>query len=110
MRALCGARWRLWPDASSERVHWQTVNRDVHQRLHLTYTHFGDPALLFCGALRRVQGGAAKLLILKGLILIKKRATHLRSSFYKDLPRIFNGHPQTYPQVLLMSGFSSSSA
>jgi len=50
------------------------------------------------------------LLILKDLILIKKRAIHRGSSFYKDLPRIFNSHPQAYPQVLLMSGFSSSSA
>jgi hypothetical protein len=54
--------------------------------------------------------GHHKSLILKALSLIKKRATHLRSSFYKDLPRISDIDPQTYPQVLLMSGFSSSSA
>jgi hypothetical protein len=76
----------------------------------LTYAHFGAAAPVLCGAFCLAQRGVTKLLILKDLILIKKRAIHLGSSFYKDLPRIFNSHPQTYPQVLLMSGFSSSSA
>jgi hypothetical protein len=76
----------------------------------MTYAHVAPASPLCRWFLISLRDGFAKSLILNGLILIKKRATHPGSSFYKDLPRIFNSHPQTYPQDLLMSGFSSFGA